>query len=318
MIEKFKMTEWISKQCEIKPCISSCKKKLPMAIIYALWSQEKYIEFLKLSIYSQFKHTDASKADIIIFVSSDIYDNVCVALNCYPVQIIKIDVPMRKYSILNHDILNKYEYIVMCDCDTFFYTHISLANDKIRLWYAENKCNFYESLYKSNELVMLKDADPADKVLMFRKCLSPYSQKNNEEYHKWFESIGYGEIASSINNSINQWFLSCLIAYPKYFYSGNDWDYLCNEAINIKCDDTSYAHGCDETLFILYAIKNNKTIHNLENVVTKNKSIYGAWIGDFLSNPIWEDCTTYLLHPLHGVFTEDPRVEHLFEKIISP
>lgn len=282
------------------PKTDTTTPKINTCIIYSLWSNPLYLPLLKLSIFSQLRYTDANLTDIKIFTDKKLYEQTVKSLSNFPVEIIRVEKIFRKYSVVNYDILNQYEYVIICDCDTFFYS--------------KNIINLYQNLSSQKNIIMLED-DPAMKVFLDRKCLSVFSQATNDEYIFWFKNNLDESIIEIINKS-PCWYLSCLMGFPSSVFNTDQWSSYCQKALEMSYLNKKLPHGCDETIFLTYLWKHNKIISNLELADLDIKTIYGYRIGTFLDNPEFSNHSLYLLHPLHGTYAADPRVEKIFNQVI--
>jgi len=295
MVDKFFTCQFVDTKKIQSHIFESKNPRLPLAIVYALWDEPKYVDLLCLSIYSQLKYTDAARASIKIFCSSNIADAVAVNLKNRPVDIIKIEGDLRKYSAINHPSLSPYKQIVLCDCDTFFY---SKTNVKL-----------YEQLATNTDVLMLADPNSALDVFTSRKEISSFHERALWEYFSWFNEMGYSNLHSMLQKQ--EWFLSCLMSFPTKLYKEELWFTNCDKML-----ETEPSFGCDETAFLLHAWYNGYKVSDIADI--KNvKTIYNGWTEQLLNKQMILDSpkTLYVIHPLHGTFASDARVGPIYDMI---
>lgn len=261
-----------------------------ICLIYCVWANEQYFKFLYLSLVSNFKFTDATDYDIIIFVQAKLYHTALKYLHGAPVKIISVDEPFNKYSILSHPSLQVYSKIVISDCDTF----ISGKSMPLYKLLSLNDSSF----------LMLKDpCKETMRILQHRSVLS--SCRNTDEYLKKIAAFcgksveGLTELATS-----HQWYLSCFICIDRSIIT-DQWYAHAQQFMSIKS-------WCDETVFLTYAWINNiqvKGCHELEGV-----NVVLAREFDFRAE---DNGSLNITHPLHGTFCHDLKLQKYYRRLLE-
>lgn len=316
-VNKFSCVQYL-KSINLTPVIPAITddEKLSLCIIYAVWSKPEYIEFLYWSIYSQFKYTDAYLADIKIFTEDDLFDEISEKLSMFPVEVISISSGnmLRKYSIVNHPSLQEFKQIVLCDCDTFFYSPVSIDDTTVNKWFRDKRTCLYSRLEHNNKILMLKDNDTVLRVFLARMKLSPFTDVN--DYLEWFKIHNSVNIIENLSKS-DKWYLSCFMSFPTNLFTGHAWNTYCKHAFEMSYNNNKIPHSCDETIFLTFSWKHNYEIRDITESPLQIQTVYSKEIKNFLHKDSLNKCDMYILHPLHGWYAEDPKVKTIFEQIFS-
>jgi len=288
-------------------------EKISLCVVYSLWTNRKYLRLLYTSILSQYKFTDVHYAHVKVFTDKHLFNETKSMLSGFPIEVIQVNEKFRKYATINHSSLDEFKTIVVCDCDTFFYSQANKPSIE-RQQFIDHRANVYRRLEQENRIFMLEDPDQSFKVFYSRMELSPYTVAS--DYIRWFEVHNCPEVVENILER-PRWFLSCFMSFPKHIFAGKEWLKYCEDALKMSYNGRDLPHGCDETIFLTYAWKKNHIIEDITALGMKMRAVYAAYVGDYLDNLEFTEKDLYILHPLHGSFCIRYEVQSIYEKILE-
>jgi hypothetical protein len=225
--------------------------------------------------------TDVSdRADILIFVSSDLYEETVDCLNgiigkdCF----VRVE-SSQKYLIHTHPSTQKYDNFLMLDTDSFF-----LGRDTI----FEKMEKFYANPENSKTMFMVKDFIDSKTAFWTRKsshCEAPSLERYESFYKK---SIGEEEFEKMMKKN---WWVSYAVAYSKEHFKEEGYS-------SYAAENFQMGQGCDETVFLTWAHKNSYDLRGIE----KFFPCYDQYIssGESVSDFFTEQNIAALYHPLVG------------------
>ncbi|MCA9749277.1 MAG: hypothetical protein KC414_09230, partial [Romboutsia sp.] len=259
-----------------------------LCVVYCVWANKGYIKFLYLSILSQLQYSDITNFDIRIFVTDDLYDFVVKLFE--PLfdtsKIIKVPLGMAfKYGISTHPELQRFQVINFTDTDGFVHSENKDVYSKIYHYHKNNP----------NSILMCNDNGKADDVFDSRReDLTKFKYFSYNEYllyfKTWFKN-GSDKIEYFLHTK--KWFLSCHFSYNRKIFD--------NYKFNSYVGSTLYHQfGCDETVWIMYAIANSIDINKI-NVSNSYRWVAPETFDNFLSSGTIFKGNSFI-HPIAGIF----------------
>lgn len=224
-----------------KPIITDKNKDL--VIVYCVWGCKEYVDFLYISLISQFKYTDINNFDIIIYYQKEVKEYISKIENIFTnIKFILVD-NCLKYNITTFNEIKNYKYLVICDTDLFFYGR---------------KTNFYDKILISQNLVsLIKEPNIAEDIFINRQILCPI--KDLTEYKTkiaFLLGIKLTQLNQILKN--NNWYLSCIAIFNTNIFT-NEWKAHVNNFLKLNT-------SCDETVFLTYLWKKQYQINALNDI----------------------------------------------------
>lgn len=281
MNDKFYTIKNLEFEYNYKP-IDSVKNK-NLVIVYCVWGCKEYVDFLYISLISQFKYTDANNFDIIIYYQKEIEEHINKIRNIFTnIQFILVD-NCLKYHITIFKEIKNYKYLVICDTDLFFYGI---------------KTNYYQQILDKKYLVgLIQEPVIAENTFINRQVLCPIRDVNE---YKTKVAFILGIKTDTLNYILknNTWYLSCLTILNTDLFDYS-WKSHIKNFMKIKT-------SCDETVFLTYIWKHKYLITNIENV----------YLGESC-NKHFNAKNFCLLHPACGNNRFNLNCQNLYRKILS-
>jgi hypothetical protein len=286
---KFYLSQKLNPWVDETPIKHFNKPTNTIAVVYTLWEEKRYLPYLKYSLISLIISTDVSRvSDIIIMVTEDIhhvavkYLSNLVDENCF----VKIeDFKPFKYGAITHPRLNQYDQIVLLDTDAFIIGRQSLFL---------NIQNYFSR--EDSKIFMVPCPEKASNTFWSRKD-ALCKTLNNEDYLEFFHRHAGKEQVDSYLNSQN-WWISPMVVYNnrKHFKEEGFGDYVL--------ENIWYRQMCDETVFIMWALKHNYEIFTTDFFVP---------IKDRYTRELHSSIRGY--HPIVGDNTMDYSNEEMIKEI---
>lgn len=265
-----------------------------VAVVYCIWDQPLYLKLVYMSLFSQFAFTDVDKTSVFVFVDENLFDRAVEELGNFPVQIIKSKKSFNKYTITTHPLIKQFDYVSVCDCDTFFYC-------------ATHRFPLYKTLLDNPKpVVLMSDPDKAIKVFFDRKELSPLFSNLGDDIYEFCWSRILGQPVRDLIPDCD-WHLSCLAWFDTSLFNAG-WEQHISKSWN------QTQTWCDETVFLTYFWQQNIPIHDFDNL--ENVSVHRTQEAlDFVDNPT--DLVLGILHPLHGDFCNSVDSQRIFNTVLT-
>jgi len=299
---KFELTKYM--QLPFYQFSGHTNKKSKLCIVYFVVNDMNYFKYLYISLISQFTYTDILKHDIKLFFSSSLYHDAKELFSYMLSEDSIVEVPdtlCKKYALLQHEELSKYELVCFCDCDAFAY-HPS-----------EYQHNIYQKIieqYTAQKLhmIMNKDYHTMDKVFYHRhKVLNNRRVRNAVQYVDFFRS----NLSLSLNRlqtefETRYWFLSCVSVYPRQMFEEADF-----VKFSLRCALEDFL--CDETVFLMYALSKQYPVTDIDEIENVSFSLGPKF------NKHWSRQVDKFMffHPLVGTLCRNKNVLKLFDRIYS-
>lgn len=266
------------------PCIPDIPqvtftREFPICIVYVIWDRYAspklsncFLDFARISLHGQIKYTDIQKCDVKFLVQDSIYKR---ARRVLPVDVVNMNQVFYKSSALNKELLDQYEKVVICDCDTLFYGKPQ---------------PLYEMINASNFSIAapLSFDNTAKHVANVRMGIyKPYLDKQF-----FLKEIGLQETdLDSLEQS--NWLQGCFVAYKSSLFNNDSW-FLFERIM------TSYDIFSDDLITELYALKHNIPITDLMTLTKSVRFKFNKSVSEFFTGE--QESNLGILHPVGSKF----------------
>jgi len=275
-------------------------KKINLAIVYCAWSHPQYVKFLYLSLISQYRFTDALNCDIFCFCDDVTLPEAYKRLEGFPIVIVHIESPFNKYTVLQRKELQKYDKIVIIDCDTFMFGRKTSVYETI-----------HNTLEKSDSVYMMRDRANTEWTFFVRMRDLTRPKINRAQYLDFFsKSLFMDKKDLQAAFKKKRWYLSCFMIFNAKLYRSNKWKKFAVQCNNLRT-------MCDETVFLVFGWSKGYNFKDFNSIDELIRVIPSYDLRGFLMSKAYNNVLG-IVHPLHGTYAwRDTKLLKFFYDFVS-